>query len=167
MTENEQLQLQAEAMREEVVNLKTLLLAHKDCSVAQSNGFTAAAVQKSMPSAMPQQMMASGGAAAPPAAIPRNPPAFPQQTFVSTIDRSGAPAPSIAPQPMSTAVPFTSAGPPMLSHPPSASGIMGIPVQAQTAAAAAAPPPPLPPPPPQQQQSMVPGSGAPSGVLRF
>jgi hypothetical protein len=36
--DNEQLQLQANALREEIINLKTLLLAHKDCSVAQQNG---------------------------------------------------------------------------------------------------------------------------------
>lgn len=36
--DNEQLQLQANALREEIINLKTLLLAHKDCAVAQQNG---------------------------------------------------------------------------------------------------------------------------------
>ncbi|KAL1926932.1 hypothetical protein VTP01DRAFT_5262 [Rhizomucor pusillus] len=163
-TENEQLQVQAEAMREEIVNLKTLLLAHKDCPVAQSNGFNAAALQKSIPSMMPQQMMASGAPAA--ATIPRNPPTFPQPTFVSTVDRSGAPAPSVGRQSISTAVPYTSGAPPVLSHPAHpqpASGIIGIPVQAHSAAVAAA----LPPPPPTQQQPMVPGSGPTSGVLRF
>ncbi|KAI9251858.1 hypothetical protein BDA99DRAFT_563549 [Phascolomyces articulosus] len=34
-TDNEQLQIQANALREEIVNLKTLLLAHKDCPIAQ------------------------------------------------------------------------------------------------------------------------------------
>ncbi|KAI7882680.1 hypothetical protein K492DRAFT_57953 [Lichtheimia hyalospora FSU 10163] len=33
--ENEQLQTQVDSMREEIVNLKTLLLAHKDCPLAQ------------------------------------------------------------------------------------------------------------------------------------
>lgn len=36
--DNDQLQLQANALREEIINLKTLLLAHKDCAVAQQNG---------------------------------------------------------------------------------------------------------------------------------
>ncbi|KAI8576975.1 hypothetical protein K450DRAFT_254496 [Umbelopsis ramanniana AG] len=36
--DNEQLQLQANALREEIINLKTLLIAHKDCAVAQQNG---------------------------------------------------------------------------------------------------------------------------------
>ncbi|KAJ2957661.1 hypothetical protein NQZ79_g6643 [Umbelopsis isabellina] len=36
--DNEQLQLQANALREEIINLKTLLLAHKECPVAQQNG---------------------------------------------------------------------------------------------------------------------------------
>ncbi|KAI9484186.1 MAG: hypothetical protein EXX96DRAFT_561211 [Benjaminiella poitrasii] len=39
-TDNEQLQCQATMLREEVLNLKTLLLAHRDCKVAQANGVT-------------------------------------------------------------------------------------------------------------------------------
>lgn len=37
-SENDQLQQQIAALREEVVNLKTLLLAHKDCPVTQQQG---------------------------------------------------------------------------------------------------------------------------------
>ena len=33
--DNEQLQVQSNVLREEIVNLKTLLLAHKDCPIAQ------------------------------------------------------------------------------------------------------------------------------------
>ena len=33
--DNEQLQVQSNTLREEIVNLKTLLLAHKDCTIAQ------------------------------------------------------------------------------------------------------------------------------------
>lgn len=44
-TDNEQLQTQANCLREEVLNLKTLLLAHVDCTVAQSNGTTAEVIQ--------------------------------------------------------------------------------------------------------------------------
>jgi hypothetical protein len=36
--DNEKLQSQATSLREEIINLKTLLLAHKDCAVAQANG---------------------------------------------------------------------------------------------------------------------------------
>ncbi|KAK9767664.1 Transcription factor [Basidiobolus ranarum] len=36
--ENETLQSQATSLREEIINLKTLLLAHKNCPVAQANG---------------------------------------------------------------------------------------------------------------------------------
>lgn len=36
--ENDQLSQQITSLREEVVNLKTLLLAHKDCPVTQSQG---------------------------------------------------------------------------------------------------------------------------------
>ncbi|OBZ83959.1 Transcription factor atf1 [Choanephora cucurbitarum] len=44
-TDNEQLQSQATMLREEVINLKTLLLAHRDCRVAQSNGTTMGMIQ--------------------------------------------------------------------------------------------------------------------------
>ncbi|KAG0173122.1 hypothetical protein DFQ30_008794 [Apophysomyces sp. BC1015] len=37
-SDNEHLQQQATMLREEILNLKTLLLAHKDCPVAQANG---------------------------------------------------------------------------------------------------------------------------------
>ncbi|RHZ46645.1 hypothetical protein Glove_610g9 [Diversispora epigaea] len=36
--DNETLQNQAQSLREEIINLKTLLLAHKDCPIAQANG---------------------------------------------------------------------------------------------------------------------------------
>ncbi|KAK9767993.1 Transcription factor [Basidiobolus ranarum] len=36
--ENDSLQDQATSLREEIINLKTLLLAHKECPVAQANG---------------------------------------------------------------------------------------------------------------------------------
>ena len=32
------MQSQAQSLREEILNLKTLLLAHKDCPIAQANG---------------------------------------------------------------------------------------------------------------------------------
>ncbi|GAA5804364.1 hypothetical protein HPULCUR_009852 [Helicostylum pulchrum] len=44
-TDNEQLQAQATLLREEVLNLKTLLLAHRDCKVAQDNGVTMNMIQ--------------------------------------------------------------------------------------------------------------------------
>ncbi|KAI9007013.1 hypothetical protein CLU79DRAFT_778841 [Phycomyces nitens] len=56
--DNDRLQMQAEALREEIVNLKTLLLAHKDCPIAQANGFHPSIVQKPMQPMM-QPMMQS------------------------------------------------------------------------------------------------------------
>lgn len=44
-TDNEQLQSQATMLREEVLNLKTLLLAHRDCKVAQANGATVGMIE--------------------------------------------------------------------------------------------------------------------------
>ncbi|PUU82852.1 hypothetical protein B9Z19DRAFT_1098978 [Tuber borchii] len=43
-TENDALTAQVTSLREEIVSLKTLLLAHKDCPVARSNGGTMAAL---------------------------------------------------------------------------------------------------------------------------
>ena len=116
--ENEQLQVQAEAMREEIVNLKTLLLAHKDCSMAQSNGFTAAAatVQKSM------------GRGQSVAAMPRSQPVY-AQPFQA--DSRSLPAAS---RPINTAAPFstqaayqappTSMMPMQQNHPPTQQSMM-------------------------------------------
>lgn len=53
--DNERLQVQSDALKEEIVNLKTLLLAHKECPVAQSNGFHASSIQKAMPGMLSQQ----------------------------------------------------------------------------------------------------------------
>ncbi|KAI1363800.1 Aft1 HRA domain-containing protein [Xylaria arbuscula] len=54
-TENDALTSQISALREEVVNLKTLLLAHKDCPVTQQQGLHAGAyMQQAMESYNPQ-----------------------------------------------------------------------------------------------------------------
>jgi ATF/CREB family transcription factor len=37
-TENDNLNATVQSLREEIVSLKTLLLAHKDCPVARANG---------------------------------------------------------------------------------------------------------------------------------
>ncbi|KAI8140424.1 hypothetical protein BJV82DRAFT_217688 [Fennellomyces sp. T-0311] len=136
--ENEQLQVQAEAMREEIVNLKTLLLAHKDCSIAQNNGFTAATVQKSIPTVMPQQVVRPGSVAA----MPRNQPVYTQQF---QPDNRSVPGVS---RPISTAAPFTQA-----------------PTQHYQAPATTMMPMQQPHPPPTQQSMMAGGST--SGILRF
>lgn len=44
-SENDQLTAQISQLREEVVNLKTLLLAHKDCPVTQQQGLHGAFMQ--------------------------------------------------------------------------------------------------------------------------
>ncbi|KAG0168571.1 hypothetical protein DFQ28_002534 [Apophysomyces sp. BC1034] len=53
--DNEQLQLQTNALRDEVVNLRTLLLSHKDCQITQG-GYNIGQVLKSMPQSMPQSI---------------------------------------------------------------------------------------------------------------
>lgn len=45
-TENESLSAQVNQLREEVVNLKTLLLAHKDCPITQQQGLHSAFMQQ-------------------------------------------------------------------------------------------------------------------------
>ncbi|TGJ77563.1 hypothetical protein E0Z10_g10710 [Xylaria hypoxylon] len=53
-TENDALTSQITALREEVVNLKTLLLAHKDCPVTQQQGLHGVYMQQAMESYNPQ-----------------------------------------------------------------------------------------------------------------
>ncbi|KAI9270830.1 hypothetical protein BY458DRAFT_509874 [Sporodiniella umbellata] len=53
-SDNENLQSQTSLLREEVISLKTLLLAHKDCKVAQSNGITLNVIQN-LSSVMPSK----------------------------------------------------------------------------------------------------------------
>lgn len=47
-SENDALSAQISQLREEVVNLKTLLLAHKDCPVTQQQGLGGMAMQHMM-----------------------------------------------------------------------------------------------------------------------
>ena len=47
-TENDALSAQISQLREEVVNLKTLLLAHKDCPVSQQQGLQGMSMQHLM-----------------------------------------------------------------------------------------------------------------------
>lgn len=47
--ENESLQHQVHSLREELVHLKTLLLAHKDCSLTQQQGIHMESFLASMP----------------------------------------------------------------------------------------------------------------------
>ncbi|KAK7908502.1 hypothetical protein PG985_015805 [Apiospora marii] len=67
-SENDALTAQISQLREEVVNLKTLLLAHKDCPVTQQQGLHGAFMQQAMESYNPQ--MNPYGMAAP---IPNQP----------------------------------------------------------------------------------------------
>ncbi|ORY65426.1 Aft1 HRA domain-containing protein [Pseudomassariella vexata] len=53
-SENDALTAQISQLREEVVNLKTLLLAHKDCPVTQQQGLHGAFMQQAMESYNPQ-----------------------------------------------------------------------------------------------------------------
>jgi ATF/CREB family transcription factor len=64
-TENDALTQQITQLREEVVNLKTLLLAHKDCPVTQQQGLHGAFMQQAM-EPYTQQMNPYGLAAAMP-----------------------------------------------------------------------------------------------------
>ena len=45
-TENDALTATVTQLREEIVNLKTLLLAHKDCPVSQAQGISGMAMQQ-------------------------------------------------------------------------------------------------------------------------
>ncbi|KAG2176159.1 hypothetical protein INT43_005392, partial [Umbelopsis isabellina] len=55
--DNENLQSQATSLREEIINLKTLLLAHKDCAVAQANGVVGLDQLRAAPGMLLRQQM--------------------------------------------------------------------------------------------------------------
>lgn len=63
-SENDALSAQISALREEVVNLKTLLLAHKDCPVSQQQGLQGLAMHQVMEGSYGGQMNPYGMAAA-------------------------------------------------------------------------------------------------------
>jgi ATF/CREB family transcription factor len=65
-TENDNLTAQISALREEVVNLKTLLLAHKDCPVTQQQGLHGAFALQQPPMEPFNQPMNPYGMAGPP-----------------------------------------------------------------------------------------------------
>lgn len=67
-TENENLSSQINQLREEIVNLKTLLLAHKDCPITQQQGMHGTYLQQSIEPFNPQ--MNPYGMAAPMASQP-------------------------------------------------------------------------------------------------
>ncbi|KAJ3163685.1 hypothetical protein HDU86_000279 [Geranomyces michiganensis] len=48
-SDNEGLQSQATQLREEILNLKTLLLAHRDCPIAKQNGLNLNAIESVLP----------------------------------------------------------------------------------------------------------------------
>lgn len=64
-TENDALAATVTQLREEIVGLKTLLLAHKDCPVSQAQGISGMAMQQIAGDAHfanPYGMMGQGGA---------------------------------------------------------------------------------------------------------
>ncbi|KAI9247231.1 hypothetical protein BY458DRAFT_527387 [Sporodiniella umbellata] len=77
-TDNEQLQTQATILKEEVINLKTLLIAHKDCKVAQSNGTTMNRIQSAALHLLPSMSSSSSSTdtsntlASPPSKLGKN-----------------------------------------------------------------------------------------------
>lgn len=159
--DNERLQIQSESLKEEIVNLKTLLLAHKDCPVAQANGFHPNTIQKSMPSMLPTQMLRQ---TIPASMMQQAQPAYLTNTMRNqsssgttniNISTTGPP-----PAPPSLAAAAVSSS----SLPPNSSPIsqqqqyqrnMGIPVQPQPATNT------------QQGMMAAGGGGSSSSVLRF
>jgi ribosomal protein L28 len=60
--DNEQLQIQTSALRDEIMNLKTLLLAHKDCPISQVNGYSNNINPKAIGTQHQQQALLRGAA---------------------------------------------------------------------------------------------------------
>lgn len=67
--DNEQLQRQAAALREEIANLKTLLLAHKDCPLSQTDGIDASTLQQKPMMVQPPAMIHPSTTRPPPPSI--------------------------------------------------------------------------------------------------
>jgi hypothetical protein len=88
-SDNERLQIQSESLKEEIVNLKTLLLAHKECPVAQANGFHSSAIQNAMPasSLLSQQPNQSRNNSAPYPSSSRNNPLQQQSGSTNSLPR--------------------------------------------------------------------------------
>ncbi|KAK5019123.1 Transcription factor [Cryomyces antarcticus] len=76
-TENDALSATVTQLREEVVNLKTLLMAHKDCPVSQSQGISGLAMDAI--AGNPHQYTNPYGMAMPQGMPPGMPPGMPQQ----------------------------------------------------------------------------------------
>ncbi|ORX86025.1 hypothetical protein K493DRAFT_307148 [Basidiobolus meristosporus CBS 931.73] len=74
--ENETLQNQATGLREEIINLKTLLLAHKNCPIAQANG--AMGIEGLVPVMAGPSMAAPSHLGMPPMNVPINMLGMPQ-----------------------------------------------------------------------------------------
>ncbi|KAI7879142.1 hypothetical protein K492DRAFT_148693 [Lichtheimia hyalospora FSU 10163] len=138
-TENEQLQMQVETMREEIMNLKTLLLAHKDCpAAAQNNGFNGS--------------------------IPKGMPVMHQQGIQATApSNAGAQPNAVYSQPFTAADRSQTTSAPMNAHPqqphhfqqPPPPAMVGMPMQPPQSHSV-------------QQQGMMAGAGGPStGVIRL
>ncbi|KAM3588767.1 Transcription factor [Umbelopsis sp. WA50703] len=70
--DNENLQNQATSLREEIINIKTLLLAHKDCAVAQANGVVGLDQLRAAPGMLLRQQM-------------------PQSASMNTLGNNGSP----------------------------------------------------------------------------
>lgn len=113
--DNEQLQIQTNALREEIMNLKTLLLAHKDCPISQVNGFSNNINPKGMGPQHQQQALLRGTA---PGAHPVVP-ASSAATVTAAATTTSAAAPPVSMTPMYTAQSYSqSPHPPSHRHPP-------------------------------------------------
>ncbi|KAG0046389.1 hypothetical protein BGZ83_008443 [Gryganskiella cystojenkinii] len=111
-TDNEHLQAQTVALRDEIIHLKALLLAHKDCPVAQANGVYADSISMPGPQGHPmgqhgrqphaqQQMQGRPGPGLGPqhrGPMPPHPQQQPQYQQGPTASmQNGVPPPSMAP----------------------------------------------------------------------
>jgi hypothetical protein len=146
--DNERLHMQSESLKEEIVNLKTLLLAHKECPVAQANGFQANAIQKSLNSMMPQQMMRPTGGMANLMSQPYGMPPTQATAVQHGVNNTSRPPPNALSQPPNPATSASAAASlPQFQR----ANMVGMPVQQV--------------PPTTNQQGMV--AGGSSSILRF
>ncbi|KAI8369840.1 hypothetical protein EDC96DRAFT_503553 [Choanephora cucurbitarum] len=140
--DNERLQLQSESLKEEIVNLKTLLLAHKECPVAQANGFHPNAIQKApMPSMLSAPIIRQNPSPMMMASTTSSNNSNNSNTSQPFLSRNSTTAASLQPQ----------------TSPTNSSSAPVVPQYQRVGMSVQAPPP--------SQQSMV--AGGSSSVLRF
>ncbi|ORX54012.1 hypothetical protein DM01DRAFT_1041954 [Hesseltinella vesiculosa] len=114
-SDNERLQMETNAMREEIMHLKALLMQHKDCPVSQANGFPTDLLTNA--NATPNKLSThpTPGMSHPPHPHHHHPGTLLHPAPTATLSPTNAPSST----PVSMASMYTSTNPPPTVAPPS------------------------------------------------